>query len=248
MGEPIDPMAVFFEIHSGLPREGPGDAESLARALALVPGLPPRPLVLDLGCGPGTQTLELARRTGGFVIGMDLHLPFLHDLARRIGPERVAAVRGDMARPPFAAGRFDLLWSEGAAYIIGFGEALRAWRPLLKPRAALALTDAVWLKPDPPELARRLWEEYPALTDISANLEAIASRGYEVLGHFTLPEDAWWRHYYTPLAARLPELRRKYAAAPAALEIVTAHELEIEVRRLYGDYYGYEFFVCRRTD
>jgi hypothetical protein len=35
--------------------------------------------------------------------------------------------------------------------------------------------------------------------------------GYEPLGNFTLPDLAWWEHYYTPLEARLPRLYEKYA-------------------------------------
>jgi len=68
---------VFFEIHRDLPREGPGDAASTRRALGLIPGLPPHPLVLDLGCGPGRATLDLATLTGGLVVGIDLHAPFV---------------------------------------------------------------------------------------------------------------------------------------------------------------------------
>ncbi|MBM3298007.1 MAG: class I SAM-dependent methyltransferase, partial [Candidatus Aminicenantes bacterium] len=74
---------IFFEVHSGLPREGPGDEASLRRALRLVGKLPERPLVLDVGCGPGLQTLDLARRTGGVVFGLDNHEPFLRDLRRQ---------------------------------------------------------------------------------------------------------------------------------------------------------------------
>jgi ubiquinone/menaquinone biosynthesis C-methylase UbiE len=46
---------------SGLPRQGPGDAESTRRALALVPGIGPATRVLDVGCGTGLQTRVLAQ-------------------------------------------------------------------------------------------------------------------------------------------------------------------------------------------
>ena len=38
---------LFFELFSGLPRQGPGNTESTLRALALVPGVGPRTRVLD---------------------------------------------------------------------------------------------------------------------------------------------------------------------------------------------------------
>ena len=53
--------ALFFELFSGLPRQGPGSAASTRRALGLVPGVGPRTRVLDIGCGTGDQTMVLAR-------------------------------------------------------------------------------------------------------------------------------------------------------------------------------------------
>ena len=50
-------ISPFWELHSGLPRQGPGTATSTRRALGLVPDIGPRTRVLDIGCGPGAQTL-----------------------------------------------------------------------------------------------------------------------------------------------------------------------------------------------
>jgi SAM-dependent methyltransferase len=245
-------MEIFFEIHSGLPREAPGDEASLARALGTVAGLPGRPRILDLGCGPGAQTVSLGRRTGGTVFGLDNHLPFLRGLASDIAAlglaGRIFAVAADMAAVPFKPGAFDLLWSEGAAYLLGIEKALRAWRPLLKPRGWLAFTEAVWLRPDPPKPVRDLWEEYPAITTVEANLALIGANGFEAAGHFALPEEAWWTHYYAPLEKRLAVLAEKYKDDPEALGVLASNQNEIDVFRAYPDYYGYESFVCRRTD
>ena len=52
-------FALFLEIYGTLPRAGPGSAADTRRALALVPTRSIR-TVLDLGCGPGAQTLVLA--------------------------------------------------------------------------------------------------------------------------------------------------------------------------------------------
>ena len=246
-----DPLfrKIFFEVHSGLPREGPGDEASLRRALALVAGLPRRPLILDVGCGPGLQTLDLARLTGGSVIGLDNHEPFLRDLRRLAEAagfsRRVRAVKGDMNRLPFSASSFDLIWSEGAAYSMGFADALRSWREFLRPGGRLAVTEAVWLKPGAPEPVRRCWEEYPDIKDIPAVLEQVAACGYDIAGHFTLPDEAWWTHYYRPMEKRLAALREKYASDPKALDILADHQMEIDTHRNYSEYYGYEFIVCR---
>ena len=48
-------------LHQGLPREGPGDDGCTREALRRLPELRPEAVVLDLGCGPGGQTLVLAK-------------------------------------------------------------------------------------------------------------------------------------------------------------------------------------------
>ena len=40
-------------------------------------------------------------------------------------------------------------------------------------------------------------------------------------------------------------LRQKYAQDQAALDILAASQLEIDVFRRYSDGYGYEFYVLR---
>jgi len=240
---------IFFEVHSGLPREGPGDEQSLGRALGLISGLPACPRILDIGCGPGRQTLGLAKATAGLVIGLDNHFPFVRDLAGKIADgrlqDRILAVRGDMNQLCIRPQSLDLVWCEGAAYIMGFAQALLTWKAFLKPGGWLAVTEAVWLRPGAPDPVRKLWEEYPGIKDIPANLALISDCGYEVAGHFTLPESSWWDHYYTPLEKRLAELRKAYARNQNALDILAYHQNEIDIYRQYSEYYGYEFFICR---
>jgi hypothetical protein len=66
----------FYEIFDpSLPRLGPGSPASTRRAFnKLFPDGAPRPRrILDMGCGNGTQTLELARLTGGHILAVDNH-------------------------------------------------------------------------------------------------------------------------------------------------------------------------------
>ena len=99
----------FFAIHEGLPREGPGDRQSLERALDISGVDRSAALrVLDIGCGPGKQTLALAESLPrGTIGGIDLHPPFVEALeqaARAAGVgERIQARVGDMAAQVRAA-------------------------------------------------------------------------------------------------------------------------------------------------
>lgn len=243
-------MDLFFEIHSELPREGPGDDASTARAYRMIAGLPPKPRILDIGCGPGRQSCVLATVSGGHVTALDNHPPFLANLACLVRQgafeEQVTSLEGDMFSLDFPDHSFDLLWSEGAIYILGFERGLREWQRLLEPGGALAVTEVSWLVDAPPAEAWDFWQrEYPQIQTVQHNLEIIARCGYQLLGHFTLPQSAWWDQYYTPLQARVEMLRLKYAADAQALSLLDATQEEINIYRQYAHTYGYEFYVMR---
>ena len=112
----------------------------------MLTGLPPRAEVLDVGCGPGAQTLTLATLDTGTITAVDNHAPYLAELraaAEQHGlADRIRAVEQDMTALDFPAASFDLIWSEGAIYIMGFETGLRAWRPLLRAGGFLAVTEA----------------------------------------------------------------------------------------------------------
>lgn len=242
--------AVFFDLHSGLPREGPGDRDSIARALGLAGPLPPGPRVLDIACGPGGQTLDLADLIpDAEITALDGHEPFLRDLERRAAEhgvsDRIRIVHGDMGRLAFEPRSFDLIWCEGAAYIIGFDVALATWKPLLKPGGTLALTEPVWLKDERPRRVQACWDEYPSMDDSRAARRRALAHGYEVLGDFVLPEVAWWTHYYGPLEARLQAIEGRYADDPVGNAILDEARLEIDCYRSHPDCYGYLFLVLR---
>ena len=248
---------IFLDIQRGLPRQGPGCAEATREALALCGALPEELSALDVGCGPGLQTMTLAEALGDAlgrpIAALDKYGEYLTQLkascAARGLDRLVAPLQGDMEALPFAEESFDLIWSEGAAYIMGFAEAFAAWRPLLRAGGCVAATELTWLVAEPPEEAAQFFvEEYPAMADVETNLARLQAAGFEVLGHFTLPDAAWWTDYYTPLEAKLPALRARYAEDAMARDFVATSAREIEMRRRYPDSYGYVFFVGRKTD
>ena len=238
---------IFWAVHRDLPREGPGSDEATRQALAMLPDLPPAPRILDVGCGPGAQTVVLAQESGGMVTAVENHQPFLDDLTRRAAragvSERIRLLNASMFDLDFAE-PFDLLWSEGAIYIIGFERGLREWRRLLKPGGYVAVTDLTWLKPNPPAEVAAFWQtECPELATIEENLARLTAAGYRALGHFVLPESAWWDHYYNPMAARIVMLREHYQGDTEALRLLDGEQAEIELYRHYSAWYGYVFYV-----
>jgi SAM-dependent methyltransferase len=241
----------FFEVYADLPRGGPGDPASTRRALGLMTGLPAHPMVVDLGCGPGSGSSNLAALTGGRVTALDLHAPFAAQqaaAAHRAGlAHRVDAVCADMRAAPFAPAAFDLVWSEGALYSVGFREGLRICLQLAKPGGCIAVSEAVWTVPDPPDEVRRWWEaQYPDMASIDEKAAIVAESGVDVIGSFTLPRAAWWEHCYVPIKNRLDELRRTWADDRQGLEVIAEFDQEIAMFERWGHTYGYQFFVGRR--
>ena len=122
--------------------------------------------VLDIASGPGAASLVLLDALPeAQVTATDRHAPFLEAAAARVAAAGHAArfrtVAADMAALPFAPESFDLLWCEGAAYIIGVPAALAAWRPLLAPGGRLAFSEAVWLTDAPAPRARDALRRLP---------------------------------------------------------------------------------------
>jgi SAM-dependent methyltransferase len=242
--------SLIFEIFHELGRENPGRAEFTRRAFEMIPPMD-HPRILDIGSGSGAPTLELGRLSDGPIVALDQHRPHLERLrerARQAGfSQRIHVVQGSMLQMSFPGRSFDVLWAEGSIYVIGFERGLRQWRSLLRAGGCLAVHEAVWLRDDPPEPAWNFWQRaYPSMTTVGENLKIIERCGYELLGHFRLPPDAWWDEYYRPLDARLELLRDKYAIQADALETLAEQQLEIDLYREYADFYGSAFFVMRR--
>jgi SAM-dependent methyltransferase len=251
----------FYEIFdASLPRLGPGDEASTIKALNMLRSAGPRyedkaalraTRILDLGCGNGGQTVTLARHTEGSILAMDNHQPFLDELQRRTEAAgvsgRIQVSLRDMRSLEKGDGSFDLILSEGALFVMGFREGLATCHSLLAPGGGLAVSELAWLQPDPPADCQRYFSEaYPAITDVEANLAAIRACDFEIVGHFTQPESAWWDPYYHPLEDRLRSLRKRYVSDAEKLAMVESIQLEIDLYRQHSAYYGNVFFVMRR--
>lgn len=241
---------LLVRLHQGLARLGPGNSASTLRALALCEHLPPAPDVLDVGCGTGAQTLDLAKATDGQIKAVDLFDVFLQQLNESAGEQhldhRIQTEVADMSALPFAPASFDLVWSEGAAYNIGFDQALTTWKPLLRPGGYLALTELSWFQPSPPDELTKFWSEnYPAIRNVEANLDAAKALGLQLVDNFHLPTEAWTHGYYAPLKKRLALFQTELAEDADAQELVRMMEYEMSLMDRFSEFFGYEFFVLR---
>lgn len=246
-------IELLIELHLDTPRQGPGDTTTTLRALDMCTGLPVRPDILDVGCGSGAQTFDLARATGGRVTAVDFCGPFLDTLRARLrstGLEaRVTPIQADMGALPLPDATFDLIWSEGAIYCMGFDNGLKLWRRFLRPGGWLAVSEVSWLTPNPPARLKEHWAQwYPDMRGVQDNLAAAERLGYRIAGNFTIPVRAWTEEYYAPLKPKLAAFREKYANDQEALNVADMTAAEMELYDSFNRHYGYEFYVFQRTD
>jgi SAM-dependent methyltransferase len=243
-------MDYFLELYGTLPRAGPGDEPSTRRAFSMVQHLPPHPRILDIGCGPGMQTVELLRLCEGTVVAVDL-LPSMiartRQAAERAGvSSRLELVQIDMNQMAFEPASFDLIWSEGAIYIMGFENGLERMRHLVRPGGHVVVSEAVWLRPDPPARAIEFWQEYPEIDTLERKLEVVSRTGYEAVGHFVLPPEAWTRHYYDHLAVRVAECEPGWKGDSEGEAALREARTELAVFEECSESFSYAFFVMRR--
>ena len=199
------------------------------RAFQMLPELD-KPHILDIGCGSGVPTLELARLSNGQIIGLDVDQSLLDKLARKIEEaglsDRVTTLKCSMFELDFPDESFDIIWAEGSIARIGFEKGLKEWRRLLKPNGFLVVHDETG--------------------NVTKKREQISGCGYDLLGHFTVPGDAWWIEYYSPWEKQVNEMRTKYSDEPRALLELDKEQREIELFKANPRRYGSVFFVMRK--
>jgi DNA-binding transcriptional MerR regulator/SAM-dependent methyltransferase len=241
-------MKYFYEVFEDLPRQGPGCTDLTLKALSLVKGLPPRPEVLDIGCGCGAQTLVVARKLRSPVTAVDNHGPVLERLSKAARAEGldIRTRELSMLELPFPPASFDLLWAEGSIFIIGMQKGLRTFRELVRPGGTLVFSEMCWFDDNPPrEIADYFARIYPDLQK-EADVRRLAKEaGWSLVGDFRFPESAWWQDFYDPMLARIQKLRKRDAGTPEALALYAGLELEAEMFRRHAGSYGYCFFVLR---
>ena len=189
-----------------------------------------KPRVLDVGCGSGVPTMELARLSNGQIIGLDIDQSLLDKLASKIEEaglsDRVKTLKCSMFELDFPDESFDIIWAEGSIARIGFEKGLKEWRRFLKPNGFLVVHDEI--------------------TNITRKLEGVSSCGYDLLGHFTLPGDTWWTEYYGPWEKRIDEMRREHSDEPAALLDLDKEQREIELFKANPRRYSSVFLIMQK--
>jgi SAM-dependent methyltransferase len=241
-----DPVGLLF---GGLEKLGPGGNTHTLHVLRLLPRQQFR-LVVDAGCGTGRQTLVLARELGVVVHAVDSYEPFLNDLQSRARKAKLEPLVQthcmDMKDIPRIFSGIDLLWSEGAAYNIGFSNALATWASALVSGGFAVISELSWLKAQAPDTVREFFRSgYPDMQFVQRNIAVAETAGYKLLATYTLPREAWVDGYYDILAPRAKALLAH--PDPPVRDFAAETIREIEIFDSCEDSYGYVFYVLQRV-
>lgn len=191
----------------------------------------PFPCMLDIGCGSGVPTMELAKLSDGEIVAIDTSQTALDRLAGKIKKAglaaRVRAEKCSMLNMDFPDASFDIIWAEGSIAVIGFEKGLKEWRRLLKTGGFLVVHDD--------------------LGDLTEKRRQISQCGYELINHFVLSEDIWWNEYYSLLDKKLNEIWIKHASNVKTVTIMDNDQREIDTFKQEPKRYRSVFFVMRKS-
>lgn len=249
--EPITIVKLLLESHIGLQRQGPGSAETMHKALSFLENPRAVSRALDLGCGTGGQTLELAQQIAGEIIGVDQFSEFIEVFNRNAREKnlypRVTGMVGSMEKLPFQPGEFDLIWSEGAIDNIGFARGLSYWNRFLREGGYVAVTSPCWFTDEHPAEVEQFWAQAGSRLDtIPENLAALQRAGYIPVATFLLPESCWTQQYFAPRQAAQQALLQKYGDDPTMQAFMEGNQYEVSLYETYKRHYGYAFYIGRK--
>ena len=187
----MDLLELIIEFHKDNERQGPGSEEATLKALKLIPYLNEKTKILDIGCGSGGQTITLAKNTAAQITAVDMLPQFLEMLMKKAKENnlinRIVAEEMLMDNLTFEKNSFDVIWSEGAIYNIGFENGLYLWRKYLKDNGFIAVSEISWLTDTRPEEIQQYWvNAYQEIDTIENKLSVIEKCGYTSVAHFVL--------------------------------------------------------------
>ena len=189
------------------------------------------PYILDIGCGSGVPTMELARLSQGEVIGIDIDQPALDRFITKIKEagliNRVQAVNRSILDMDFPDESFDIIWAEGSIAVIGFEKGHKEWRRLLKTAGFLIVHDD--------------------LGDLTEKRRQISRCGYKLINHFVLSENIWWDEYYAPLEEKLKKVRGKPTCDQKTIAVLNDDQCEIDKFKRDPKRYRSVFLIMRKV-
>lgn len=245
-------MQLLIDLHKRAKRQGPGgDSETrMAIELAMLDSSIPLK-VADIGCGTGASTIQLARSLNADITAIDFLPEFLEILKSNAETKglsnKINTIACSMEDLQFDNNEYDVIWSEGAIYNIGFEKGINSWRHFLKPDGVLVVSEITWITNERPSEIEDYWqEEYPEIDTASSKLKKLEENGYSPISYFVLPEKCWLENYYRPMQDSFTEFLARHSHSKESEAIVEAERKEISLYEKYKAYISYGVYIARK--
>lgn len=245
---------LIIDLHKNAARQGPGGVAETRKAMELAMIDRSRPLkIVDIGCGTGASTLVIAQELNASITAVDLLPEFLDELQSRARlhgvTNKITTLACAMDSLPFSDEEFDVIWSEGAVYNIGFKAGISVWKRFLKPGGMIVVSEITWLSAArPPDLQAHWEQEYPEIDTASSKIRLLERHGYTPEAYFILPKHCWLENYYRPMQSRFGEFLQRNEQSEQAKAIVDAEKNEIALYEKYSAYYSYGVYVAKKLE
>ncbi|MFX1479726.1 MAG: class I SAM-dependent methyltransferase [Promethearchaeota archaeon] len=153
-----------------------------------------QPRILDIGCGTGIPTLELAKLSDGEIIGIDIDQSALDKLILKIKQEglseRIRVYNWSVYDTKFANESFDIIWEEGVIHLLDIKKTLTECNRILKLNGFMVTGEATnW---------------------VGRKLKYFPKFGFKLFKQIPWESGCWWTEYYAPLEEKINILRKKY--------------------------------------
>ncbi len=250
----MEDYQLLIDLHKRANRQGPGGDAETEKALGLAMIDRAGPLkIADVGSGTGASTLVLARLLDARITAVDFLQDFLDVLKERAEgmgvSEKVTTLCCSMDNLPFQDEEYDIIWSEGAIYNIGFEKGVKDWNRYLKAGGRLVVSEITWITDSRPSELQKYWEgEYPEIDVASSKMGVLEKNGYSPIGYFILPEHCWLENYYRPMQNSFTGFLNRNGNSGGAHAVVEVENREIELYEKYKSYYSYGVYIARKLD
>jgi len=188
------------------------------------------PLILDIGCGSGVPTIELAILSKGKIIAVDSDRAALNILKDKIKVFRLSnnikTVRCSLLKLRFKHEHFDIVWAEGSITVIGFENGLKDWYRFIKPDGFLVIHDDI--------------------KNVQAKKDLISKYNYRLLSYFKISEAVWLAEYFKPLEKHINELRIIYKNDLKAISIIEQEAYEIKLFKQSPGDFASMFYIIQK--
>jgi ubiquinone/menaquinone biosynthesis C-methylase UbiE len=187
------------------------------------------------------------------ITAVDFIQDFLEVLERKAGSkglsEKITPLCCSMDKLPFENEEFDVIWSEGAIYNIGFEKGVMDWNRYLKTGGHLIVSEITWITTSRPTELQTHWEyEYPEIGLASSKIGILEKHGYSPIGYFVLPVHCWLDNYYRPMQDSFKDFLNRNRNSEEARAIVQAENREIQLYEKYKAHYSYGVYVARKWE